>query len=259
MSQPAEHDARSHLGIAKPAARAKAQTKKIFIHYFGAKEKKSIDTLTSLRDSLCQGLANWLIRHNISPKRVTLLSFLIQLIFFPLFFALKWMTCAFLVLVVHIILDGLDGPVARTKKVESNSGALADILNDTTGLVIVGLSIIFFGDINYQGLTAAYITLYLYHTAFNIVLNFYQRPFVFVIHTKFIFFFLVLLKYLFNFDILPIFFVISTAYMAVSCVFGMLRIFDALDFSDNLTGTPTQEETDGEQVEIKDHLAFGGK
>ena len=244
MNQPVEQQRWPKLEVSRKEAKKKTRAKKIFIYYFGAKEKESADALASVRDRLFERFANWAIRLNISPKHVTLLSFLIQLIFFPLFFAFESYNYAFLVLLVHILLDSFDGPVARIRKVESNSGALADILNDTTGLVIVGLSIIFFGDISYTGWMAAYLVLHLYHTAFNIVLNFYQHPFAYVFPTKFLFFILVLLKYLLNFDILPIFFMVSITYMAISCIFGMLRIFDALDTSDALIKTSISDEED---------------
>jgi len=260
MSQLAENQRKSGLENINPSVKRKIKVKKIFIQYFGPTEKKPIDLLASIRDYLCQGLASWAIRHRITPKKITLLSFLIQLIFFPLLFAMKLWTYAFLVLLLHVLLDGFDGSVARTKKDESNSGALADILNDTTGLVIVGLSIIFFGDVHYPGLVAAYIALHLYHTAFIIVLNYYQRSFTFVIHTKFIFFILVLLKYLFQFDLLPIFFIVSIVYMAIMCVFGMLRIFDALDYTEVSGETPEPEQAQSQEpVEINDHLVYGGK
>ncbi len=260
MTQLAENEPKSRLKDAKPAAKKRFRERKIFIHYFGPTEKKPVEVLASVRDYLCQGLADWAIRHHIAPKAVTLLSFLVQLIFFPLFFALQMYTYAFIVLLLHILLDAFDGPVARTKQDVSNSGALADILNDTTGLVIVGLSLIFFGGVNYPGLVAAYIVLHLYHTVFNIVLNFYHRSFTIVLHTKFLFFILVILKYLFNYDILPIFFIASIIYMIISCVFGMLRIFDALDFTNvSIETLEAEQEKSQESAEIKDNLIYGGK
>ena len=184
-------------------------TKRTYINYFGVKEGKVIKALASKRDEILKRYINWAIRLHISPKHVTLFGFLIQLILFPLFFAFKWYSPAFLILFIHIVLDGFDGPLARAKKVDSNSGALADILSDTTGLVIVGLSMIFFGEIDYEGLVALYLVFHLYHTAFNIALNLYQRPLAFIIHTKFFFFILVLIKYLYNIEIIPIFCAIS--------------------------------------------------
>ena len=217
-------------------------TKRTYLSYFGVKEGKAIQALASKRDEILKRYINWAIRLHISPKQVTLFGFLIQLILFPLFFALKWYSLAFLVLFIHVVLDAFDGPLARAQKVDSNSGALADILSDTTGLVIVGLSMIFFGEIDYPGLVALYLVFHLYHTVFNIALNLYQRPLKFILHTKFFFFWLVLIKYLYNIDIIPIFLWISVIYMVINCLIAQVRIFGVL-----------------KEIDVSDKAAMNGK
>ncbi|MBW2623554.1 MAG: hypothetical protein JRD68_11670, partial [Deltaproteobacteria bacterium] len=93
-------------------------------------------------------------------------------------------------------------------------------------------SMIFFGEIDYKGLVALYLVFHLYHTVFNIALNLYERPLTFILHTKFFFFILVLLKYLYNVEIIPIFLWISVIYMTINCLIALYRIFGALNEMD---------------------------
>ncbi|MDY6852594.1 MAG: CDP-alcohol phosphatidyltransferase family protein [Thermodesulfobacteriota bacterium] len=203
--------------------------KREFFNYFGEIEKKPVHIFASMRDFMFRGLSKWLFRHNVRPKQVTLLSFLVQLVFFPLFFSLGWWPQALTALLLHIFLDSLDGSLARTGQVASQSGALADMLNDVSGMAIVGLAVIFFGHENHPGLVTAYIILYLYMTLFLVALNIFGRQFPYIIRTKTIFFGFVFLKYWAGLDYMDIFLIVSIIYMVAQSAWAMARLFKTID------------------------------
>lgn len=157
------------------------------------------------------------------------MSFLVQLVFFPLFFSLGWWPQALTALLLHIFLDSLDGSLARTGQVASQSGALADMLNDVSGMAIVGLAVIFFGHENHPGLVTAYIILYLYMTLFLVALNIFGRQFPYIIRTKTIFFGFVFLKYWAGLDYMDIFLIVSIIYMVAQSAWAMARLFKTID------------------------------
>lgn len=207
-------------------------SKKDYWHYFGAREQGPFSAMASRRDRLLRGVNAWFVRRGIVAKQITLLSFLVQLLFFPLFFYLRWWPAALGALVVHILLDGLDGPLARYTHGPTQSGAVADMLNDISGMAIVGLAIIFCGEESNPGLVATYIVVYLYLMIFMVLLNIVGRPFPLVLRTKYFFFGFIFLKYWLHVDYLQLFLEISIVYMAAHSAFAVIRLLRTIDATD---------------------------
>lgn len=69
-----------------------------------------------------------LARLGLRPNHLTLLSLLSGLAFCPLFFVSR--PVAFVCLALHVILDGLDGPLAREMGIASNRGSFTDSMSD---------------------------------------------------------------------------------------------------------------------------------
>ncbi len=203
--------------------------KREFLNYFGSMEKKPLAFLAARRDEMLRGWSAWFMARNIMAKHLTLLSFILMLAFFPLFFRLKWWPAALLTVLAHIMLDALDGPLARHSETASQSGALADMLNDISGMAIVGLTLIFLGNESNPGLVATYIVVYLYLTIFVVVLNLTGTQLPWIIRTKYFLFLFVFMKYWFEIDVLQIFLAVSIIYMAAHSAFAVIRLFRRLD------------------------------
>lgn len=82
-----------------------------------------------LRGQLLRPLLAVLARLRITPNHLTLLSLLTGLAFCPVFL---WSSkvAAFCLLLAHVLLDGLDGPLARFTQRASNRGSFTDTAAD---------------------------------------------------------------------------------------------------------------------------------
>lgn len=78
-------------------------------------------------------LAGW----GIQPDHLTLISLVVGLAFCPVYFASPAM--AFVLLGLHVAIDGLDGPLARYRNVASRKGSFTDSMADQ---VVIGASTI---------------------------------------------------------------------------------------------------------------------
>jgi phosphatidylglycerophosphate synthase len=188
------------------------------LHYFGASEEEYFHTVADRRTRLLKPLALLFVRRNVRSDAITLASgLLLPFFFFPLF-GLRQYVAAWCVLILHILLDGFDGPVARLGRYASDKGALSDIINDITAMVVVALTAMHFGfaDPLYGGL---YLATYLYMIVFIIVRNVMDMPYKFVFKSKYYLFLFLLIKVHTHVDVLNPFLVLLSLYqIAVSAV-----------------------------------------
>ena len=117
-------------------------------------------------------------------------------------------------MIINILLDGLDGPVARLGRYASDKGALSDILNDITSMVVVALTAIHFG-FAHETLGFAYVVTYIYMIVFIIARNVMEMPYKVVFKSKYWMFGFLLIKVHFGYDILNPFLLILTVYQMV--------------------------------------------
>ena len=87
-----------------------------------------------LRAVLLQPFLRGLARLRVSPDHLTFMSLLAGVLFCPAWFWSK--TVAWMLLALHILLDGVDGPLARHLGVASNKGSFTDTMSDQ--VVIAG-------------------------------------------------------------------------------------------------------------------------
>ncbi len=74
----------------------------------------------------------------VSPDHLTILSLVFGIAFCPLFFVSPGL--AFACLLVHVLLDGLDGPLARHLGVASKAGSFTDTMCDQIVVVAVAIT-----------------------------------------------------------------------------------------------------------------------
>ena len=154
------------------------------LNYFGSRERPTVARWIAWRDGLMGPTYRALARRNVHADTVTLISFLLVLLFFVPLLVLKWHLLAWLALLAHLALDALDGPMARTCGYSSNRGALADIMNDITGMVVVVAATVHAGWID-PTVALLYVATYLYLIVFTIALNVLRAGFRVVAKSKY--------------------------------------------------------------------------
>jgi phosphatidylglycerophosphate synthase len=96
-------------------------------------------------------------------------------------------------LAAHVLLDGLDGPVARAAGTAGPAGAFTDMALDHTGYLIVTTLLTAAGLV--EGWAAcAYVSTYTLAVVMVVMLNLLQRPLAYVVRTKYVFYLLVALQ-----------------------------------------------------------------
>ena len=98
----------------------------------------------AVRGRLLEPLLTLLARGGITPNHLTLASLVTGLAFCPLFW---WgaLPAAFALLLAHVLLDGLDGPLARLTQTASNRGSFTDTTADQVVVSFSTLTLIHAG------------------------------------------------------------------------------------------------------------------
>ena len=98
----------------------------------------------AIRGHLLQPLLRALVRMRVTPNQLTLLSLLTGLAFCPAFLFGSPLA-AFGLLMLHVVLDGLDGPLARFTGRASNQGSFSDTVSDQVVVTFSTLTMIHAG------------------------------------------------------------------------------------------------------------------
>lgn len=169
-----------------------------------------------IRESLFGPFAGYLANLGITP---TILSYtgLFMIVPFLYFFASNpWLSFFFLLL--NMIMDGLDGVVARFMKVDSNKGAFVDFAFDYTFFIIVFFTFVFYGLMN-PFWSALYILNYIIMQGL-IIFAFYNKIKLFpVIRSKYIVYFFFFIWVISGFNLLNWLVVLMSVYMIVTNIF----------------------------------------
>ena len=139
-----------------------------------------------LRGTALRPLLRWMDRMGMRAGHVTALSLLAGLAFCPF---LLWGSplVAFVLLVLHVLLDGLDGPLARYRGTASNRGSFSDTMADQLVVTASTLTMI------HAGLASAwpgglYIFLYAVVVGFAFVRNALAAPYSWLFRPRFLVF-----------------------------------------------------------------------
>jgi phosphatidylglycerophosphate synthase len=196
--------------------------------YFGWAERPYFRAMSAFRYNLFGPFLSPLRRRGIKADHLTGMSFFVILVGFPLLYGARQYGLAFFVLALHILLDGLDGPMARLEGSKGSSrGALMDMTNDVTGMVVVILTASFFGPIPWF-LGATYVTTYLYLSIFAVAQNLMGIRYAYVVKTKYTIYVLLVIWRLTGVELVSPVMAVATVYMGVSAFFGFLRVARAL-------------------------------
>lgn len=123
-----------------------------------------------------------LTRLGIRPDHLTLLSLCAGLAFCPLYATAFPLALFFLLL--HVALDGLDGPLARHLGVASRSGSFTDTMSDQAVIAATTLTLMVYGAVDAVA-GALYISVYTVVVLFAIARNVLRAPYSWLFRPRF--------------------------------------------------------------------------
>jgi len=152
------------------------------LNYFSEKESKHIENFKNRRTKVLNPIAKFLVKLGITADMISIVGFL--MIFGFVYFIKRNPIAAIIFLILHVVIDGFDGPVARVSKKDGNPGAFMDIMCDHTGIVVATAGLIYYGLVN-GVIGLAYIYIYTIMIVFTIIRNVMNTSPKIVIRTKY--------------------------------------------------------------------------
>ncbi len=186
------------------------------IHQFSAVEKKMQDEFASFRTDYLKPFLMPLIRVGVTANMVSLLSLLV--LFGFVYYVQSHPFVATLFIVLHVVLDGIDGPMARLQSKYLKMGTFTDMICDHIGFavivstcIIVGLLKPFFG--------LSYLLLYILMILFIILRNLADVPPKYAFRTKYFFYIMFLIYALSGYNFLDYFAIIFSLVMVITNIY----------------------------------------
>ncbi len=105
---------------------------------YASGERAAMVWYQRLREKWLGPLLSWLTRIGVRPDHLTYIALFLGLLFGPLYFF--YPSIAFGCLLLHTLLDGLDGPLARVQGSASKAGSFTDTMCDQLVVVAVTLT-----------------------------------------------------------------------------------------------------------------------
>lgn len=158
----------------------------------------------------------------VTPNQVTLLSLLAGLMFCPLF-AWNALTAAYIMLVLHALLDAIDGPLARYQGSASSQGSITDTMADQLVVTFTTLALIAAGIVG-TWVGGLYIFAYSVVVIFAMIRSALSIPYCWLIRPRFIIYLWIPLEMSVWDGSLDVLMWISTALLAVNMLTGFIRI-----------------------------------
>ena len=156
---------------------------KIISDCYAAGEREGMLFFQRCRAYLLGPLLRWLTRRRVTANHVTMVSLLVGLGFCAAWWqSPQW---GLLCLLLHVLLDGLDGPVARHQETASAQGSLTDSLCDQ--IVVTASTIVLMMDTQVSIIAGSiYIFTYAIVVAFAMIRNAMQIPYTWLARPRFI-------------------------------------------------------------------------
>jgi len=150
---------------------------------YSASEREAMVWTQRLRGRWLEPLLRFLNRQGVTPNHLTIASLMVGLAFCPLWY---WSpVAALVVLATHVLLDGLDGPLARYSGVASRRGSLTDTMADQTVVVATTITLMEAGEMATVP-AATYIALYTLVVVFAMIRNALSIPYSWVVRPRLI-------------------------------------------------------------------------
>ncbi|MEX0728976.1 MAG: CDP-alcohol phosphatidyltransferase family protein [Planctomycetaceae bacterium] len=150
---------------------------------YSAGERTAMLRNQEWRGEVLRPLLKLLTRARVSPDHVTVASLLAGLAFWPGWFYEP--ALAFGLLLLHVLLDGLDGPLARFQNVASRKGSFTDTMADQLVVFATTLTMIVAGEAHVIS-ASIYLFAYTIVVAFAMIRNALEIPYSWLVRPRFI-------------------------------------------------------------------------
>lgn len=190
-------------------------------NYFTEAEQGNLSRFVSLKTKILGPIARLFLGLGMSPNMMSLVSLLVMAGF--VWYAEANMIYALLFVVLHIILDNVDGTMARVSGASSNSGALVDIIVDQMVLVIGVMTLLYYGAIS-PFWSAIYLASYITMIFLLVILNNMGKSPTYVVRSKYLFFLTLLLDAWLNTSLMEPFLVIFGSYTALVALYLLNKL-----------------------------------
>jgi phosphatidylglycerophosphate synthase len=196
------------------------------LNYFAESEQAGQERFQKIRDGLFGPLVRLLIRCRVTADLISLLS-LLQLVPFGYLLltaeSAQQVGIASIFVWLHVILDALDGPIARATGTAGPAGAFTDMCVDHSGMMITTCILTATEFINPTA-AVAYVSSYTVSVAFTIWLNMIGHPFKLVVRTKYLLYALVTAYGLFDVNLIGKAVVVFCAVHVLFAIVGFCKL-----------------------------------
>jgi phosphatidylglycerophosphate synthase len=150
---------------------------------YSAGDRQFMILTQKIRAVVLQPLLYILTKCRITADILTLISLLIGLAACPAYFYCRALFLA--LILTHVLLDGLDGPLARYQNKASRKGSFADTMSDQIVVAATTITLIYAKVIGIVP-GSVYIFVYTVVIAFSVVRNALKTPYSWLVRPRFI-------------------------------------------------------------------------
>lgn len=192
---------------------------------YSADERSLMESTQRWRAKVFRPLLLALDRSGMTPNSLTALSFVCGLAFCPLWLVSR--TAALAALALHVLLDGLDGPLARHQGVASRRGSFTDTVSDQCVVTAVTVTLM---ATHLIGVVAGgvYVFLYALVVGFAMVRNALSVPYSWVVRPRFVVYAWLLVETHVWSGTIDVVLWIANAVLACKMLTGFVRIRDRI-------------------------------
>lgn len=183
---------------------------------FGKDEEKFYMWFRRLREPIVAPLTDFCVRVGLSPDHLSYMGLAMMIPFVYFFFSNPWISFIFLLL--QLLFDGLDGPVARKLHKETAQGAFLDISADYLSFIIIFFTCLYVGLLS-PFWAAGHVLNYAILQAFVFFARIKNIEIFPVVRPKLFFYLILFVWLLSNQNFFDPFLVVSTVYLIVSNFF----------------------------------------
>lgn len=176
----------------------------------------------SLRGRWLAPMLSWMAGFGLRANHVTLLSLLAGLAFCPVLLK-GHPVAAFSLLLLHVLLDGLDGPLARFSGNASNRGSFTDTMADQLVVTAAAITMMQAGHAGTWP-SGLYIFLYTVVVAFAFVRSALEAPYSWLFRPRFLVFTCYVIELFWLPGSLDWVLWVCSGLLALKCLTGFIRI-----------------------------------
>lgn len=157
------------------------------VSVYASSEQALMDASQSCRHQLLLPILKQFVKWGITPNHLTALSLLCG-IGFCFTYGLNWNQAkllAFSLLLFHVLLDGIDGPLARLQGIAGSRGSFTDTALDQLVVTFTTITLIHYGDVTIIA-GSLYLFFYTLVVTFSMIRSSLEIPYSWLVRPRFV-------------------------------------------------------------------------